>query len=542
MDKTHQLLQFLSQQPSAPSHFLTTLQAELTNINDIYISYKTIIILAINLLNMDASFDGHSSHNNHLKRSLLPFLGNTLSWLTRTAITKDVNSIKKRVNQLIEEQSTQQETLVHIISILNITWYAAQVNRHSINVIMDKVDETVDDVNNLYNLTTSLATSLSYHQLILHIRSILANLWDSLSYIGTVSMHTMDYINAATTGKLLPHVLPIMDPRKMLSHIEETLPPTLHLPVSFEYTLHFCQYLHTHLLIANKQFLLLIDVPIQDQSQQFSIHKIFTLDIPHGNSTAHYDINTQYLGITQDETMAVEISPHQFSICQEANRQVCNIITLFQLLANLLSCITALYTKNAASISARCSLKIRKIHSISIPSKIAPNVWIFTIAPSAVPKAITLICPGETTKYIPIMKPIHILQLPLACSATSPKFHLPPCYESSPLEVNISLDMVNLNTINISSLDFCIWQHLEKHQNESQLQHLATIPSVPVDQLYRHMTNGIQHITPFTSPEESTGDTALIWRLFSYTRVYAVAIGLLIPAGLGIFCCYFFWC
>ena len=79
---------------------------------------------------------------------------------------------------------------------------------------MDKVDETVQDVNNLYNLTTSLATSLSYHQLILHIRSTLANLWDSLSYIRTVSMHTMDYVDAATTGTLLPHILPIMDLRE----------------------------------------------------------------------------------------------------------------------------------------------------------------------------------------------------------------------------------------------------------------------------------------------------------------------------------------
>ena len=33
----------------------------------------------------------------------------------------------------------------------------------------------------------------------------------------------------------------------------------------------------------------------------------FTLHIPHGNFTACYEINTQYLGITQDETMAVEI-------------------------------------------------------------------------------------------------------------------------------------------------------------------------------------------------------------------------------------------
>ena len=95
----------------------------------------------------------------------------------------------------------------------------------------------------------------------------------------------------------------------MLSHIENTLPSTLHFPVSSEDTLYFYHYLCTHVLITNKQFLLLINVPIQDWSQQLSICNIFTLDIPHGNYTASYDINTQYLSISQDETMAVEISP-----------------------------------------------------------------------------------------------------------------------------------------------------------------------------------------------------------------------------------------
>ena len=75
-------------------------------------------------------------------------------------------------------------------------------------------------------------------------------------------MHTMDYVDVATTSTLLPHVLPIMDLKKMLAHIEETLPPTLHLPVSSEDTLHFYRYLHTYVLIAKKQFLLLTDEPI----------------------------------------------------------------------------------------------------------------------------------------------------------------------------------------------------------------------------------------------------------------------------------------
>ena len=405
---------------------------------------------------------------------------------------------------------------------------------------MDKVDENSQYVNNLYNLTTSLATSLSYHQVVLYIRSVLANLQDSLSYIKTVSTHTMDYIDSATTGTLFPHILLIMDLKKMLSHMEETLLSTLHLPVSSEDTLHFYQYLRTHVWITNKQFLLLINVPIQDQSQQLSIYKIFTLDIPHGNFTACYDINIKHLRITQDETMAVNISPQPFRICQEANGQFCTIHMPFQPLANPPSCITALYAKNAASISATHSLQIRKSSDVSIPSQLAPNVWILTRTPSAAAATINLLYPGEMTQFIEVRKPIHILYPPTAFSATSPTFHLPLQYEGPPLEVNISLDMANLNMINISSANFHIWQHLEKNQNESQLQHLASIPPIPVGQLYSHMAKGIQHITPF-SPEESTADTDSIWTLFLHMGVYVMAIGSFIPAGLGIFCCYFFW-
>ena len=132
-----------------------------------------------------------------------------------------------------------QETIVYILSILNITQYTAQVNKQKINIIKDRVDEMVQDVNNLYNLTTSLATSLSYYQLELHIRSVLANLWDLLSYIKSVSMYIIDNIDAATTGTLSPHILPIADLKQMLSHIEESLLTTMHLAVSSEDTLHF---------------------------------------------------------------------------------------------------------------------------------------------------------------------------------------------------------------------------------------------------------------------------------------------------------------
>ena len=154
---------------------------------------------------------------------------------------------------------------------LNITRYAAQVNWHSNNILMDVEEPTSHDINNLYNLTTSLATSISFHQLILHIGSVFANLCDSLNYFQMVSAHPMDYINAATSGTLSPYILLDMDLQMMLLHISDTWPSTLYLPVSLDNTLHFYRYLCTHLLIEDKQFLLLIDVPIQNRSWQINM-------------------------------------------------------------------------------------------------------------------------------------------------------------------------------------------------------------------------------------------------------------------------------
>ena len=105
-------------------------------------------------------------------------------------------------------------------------------------------------------------------------------------------MHAMVYIDAATTDILTSHVLLLEDLQEMVMHIEVELPSTMHLPVSSVNTLHFYRYLCTHVLLAEEQFLLLIDVPIQDHTQQLKINQVFNLFIPKGNLSACYNIDT----------------------------------------------------------------------------------------------------------------------------------------------------------------------------------------------------------------------------------------------------------
>ena len=185
----------------------------------------------------------------------------------------------------------------------------------------------------------------------------------------------------------------------------------------------------------------------------------------------------------------MEISEQKVITCQQANGQFCSISAPLQPFANLPLCIATIYAKNKAGIEKRCSLQITNMNSATIPTLIAPTVMILTSAPTAVSTGIMIICPDEAPRFIKTQTPIHILYLPPAYSSTFQQFHLPPHHEMHQLTINISLNTANLNIINITSPEFRIWQHLEDHWNGTQLHHLVNVPSVPINQLYKHMVS-----------------------------------------------------
>ena len=154
----------------------------------------------------------------------------------------------------------------------------------------------------------------------------------------------MDYVNAATTNILSPDILPIGDLRNMLRYIESELHSTMDLPILSDGTLRFYQYLNTHVFRAG-QFLLLINVPIQNRAQQVQIYEVINLQVLHSNLSAQCKINHSYIGVTYDETKTVAIMDQHYITCQHANKQFCRINAPLQTLTNLPSCITAYMLK-----------------------------------------------------------------------------------------------------------------------------------------------------------------------------------------------------
>ena len=108
-------------------------------------------------------------------------------------------------------EHTKQEILVHVISILNITRYAFQVNRQKLNEMIDALQRSNEDLNRLFNITEILTQHIRYQQMYICMHTILAYLRDSLTYMRHIALHTIDYVDAATTNTLPPDNLPVED-------------------------------------------------------------------------------------------------------------------------------------------------------------------------------------------------------------------------------------------------------------------------------------------------------------------------------------------
>ena len=67
----------------------------------------------------------------------------------------------------------------------------------------------------------------------------------------------------------------------------------MHLPISSDNTLHVYQCLNTRVLIADGQFLLLTDMPIQNRAHQLEIYEVFSPPVPHSNLSAELIINIE---------------------------------------------------------------------------------------------------------------------------------------------------------------------------------------------------------------------------------------------------------
>ena len=318
---------------------------------------------------------------------------------------KDVSAIESRITQLISIQQNQQESLVHMISILNVTRHATQVNRQHINILMDTMEKTYQDITTLYNITHSLYSSISTtHQI--HLGQppgfIMLHARNSPSHHGLYQCS--HYRNILTTYSTCPRFEEDAEVHWGYTPFQDA--PT---NLLWKQTTFLQISMHPHLICRWTIPLINRCANTWSYTTNRNLWSFQLLNTSHKLLIMLWHIENRYLAIILDETSTTEISDNQFNMFKKANGQFCILNAPLLPLANPSTCLSSLYSKGKNSIQKRCSLQVNKANSISIPTSIAPNVWIITSSTAAAPAGIMLICPGEASRVL--RTPIHVLRL-----------------------------------------------------------------------------------------------------------------------------------
>ena len=104
---------------------------------------------------------------------------------------------------------------------------------------MDTLQRSNEDSDGIFNITEVLTQNIRYQQMYIYMHIILAYLRGSFSYMRQDAICTIDFVEVATTNVLSPDIILVADLRNMLKHIGSETPPTIHLHISSDNTLHF---------------------------------------------------------------------------------------------------------------------------------------------------------------------------------------------------------------------------------------------------------------------------------------------------------------
>ena len=125
---------------------------------------------------------------------------------------------------------------------------------------------------------------------------------------------------------------------------------------------------------------------------------------------------------------------------------------------------------------------------------------------------------------------------------TNLHFNLPPHYADHVVTMHVCLVKADLNTVNISTLDFHIWQHFDSNWTTADMQRLVDVPDVPITQLYKHMIGQSEPILLFEINRDMEEGPSITWKLLTHPGTYIWAISMIFIVCIGIYCLKQFCC
>ena len=311
------------------------------------------------------------------------------------------------------------------------------------------------------------------------LRVAVSDIWNDINKFGK-------YLDTLSSGKLSPTLVNPIHLCDELLGIQRELPPTIELPENPAYNIwHYYKHLTVSFVPHADKIILLIRLLLVDSDSTVTLYKVYNLPIvnQHIGKSLKYNLQENYLAITNDNNYATIPSEYEFIECTLASGHFCNLKNALYHMHSLGWCLTSLFLKNDRMIETNCRMSLTNVTGLQAIYLDQGNWAVATVKSDQM----EISC-NSHRHVITIEPPLTLVNLQPGCSAFSAKIKLPPYCKKYSKGFAIAIKAANLHPDKFSHVDFCIWKSFNVSSlstiQKSNLNKLDLAPSVPVNKLW----------------------------------------------------------
>ena len=408
---------------------------------------------------------------------------------------RNIRKIKKNIKILHEQNILQEKQILELTHFLNLTMN--QVREHK-NALYD-IDNRLMIVNKtlMTHIRVSLL-SMTYHELIaVEARIVLARLNNGILSLQENVDKIYEYLRTMASHEVNPLVLPPESLRKVLKSIKEEMRqnPRLELPYDPDEDIwSYYSIMRVSPIILDDFLLVILTVPLVDQSLQMDVYKVHNLPALHPdlNIQFTYQLEGKYLAIGKHGLYAALPSESDIRICMTTSGGLCMMNQALYPVERIEWCIYALYIKDTLKISQYCMVETKVRHA-NLAVSLEGYMWAIS---SLATTKLHIRC--LTDSYLEeITPPLKIIYIGNGCEGFSNTITIPAKSElTSTMDIPERTNFFLTFNEKYQKIEtYGIWSHI-KHETltQEEIDELGIKLSEFPPMTLNHLKHRIQHL------------------------------------------------
>ena len=340
--------------------------------------------------------------------------------------SETIKMLKQNIATLMANDQLQESRLKEILKSQQLNSADIKINRNLIRQMTKDLAQVNVTLTEITQHTEILFTLASFQVSISQLRHRINIIRDALFGLQINLDILYHHFSAMVNNKLSPEMIPPAQLLTILMEVKEDIRdhPKLSLPeeISRDSVYKYYKIMKLEVTMERELMLGVLQIPLVETNKRFRLYKLYNLPLPlpGTNLQVQYELDYQYLAITEGDQYVAFPSPQEIMGCQITAGAFCELNTALFPTLNLAICEFSLYKKEHDQVLQNCRVSTSPFVRDTAIS-LEPNFWVVI---TQKPVILHVNCLRDTT-YLQPKFPIDILHLNDGCEATAATLVLP---------------------------------------------------------------------------------------------------------------------